>query len=30
MGFGLYAARQFLLPYGFIVLLERMDEEPQL
>ncbi len=26
LGFGLYAARQLLLPYGFTVLLERMDE----
>jgi signal transduction histidine kinase len=26
LGFGLYAARQLLLPYGFAVLLERMDE----
>jgi len=26
LGFGLYAARQLLLPYGFTVVLERMDE----
>jgi signal transduction histidine kinase len=26
LGFGLYAARQLLLPYGITVLLERMDE----
>ncbi len=26
LGFGLYAAKQLLLPYGFTVLLERMDE----
>ncbi len=26
LGFGLYAARQLLLPYGFTVLLEKMDE----
>ncbi len=26
LGFGLYAARQLLLPYGFTVLLETMDE----